>query len=62
MNTKSNTQLFAFKLASKAQSDKKTTKWTARDGVSVAGCTRSNYGPDGLQHSRGSRRDAGNFC
>jgi hypothetical protein len=34
-----NQKPFAFKLAEEKQTAEKSTKWQARDGVAVAGCT-----------------------
>lgn len=50
---------FAFKLADKNVS--KNSKWRAREGVSVAGCTDYLF-PDNLRYSVGSGRDNGAYC
>ena len=53
MKKQTETKLFAFKLAEKTQeaNSKSKTKWTARKGVAVAGCTGwrgERYGETGM--------------
>ena len=59
MKDQAPTKLFAFKLAN--TSDKSKAKWAARDGVSVAGCTRVSRGQVAAPSYRYGR-DGGAYC
>ncbi len=50
-------KLFAFKLADKDQKSEKNTKWKAREGVAIAGCTQWGHIPDNVRYS-----DNGYYC
>jgi len=54
---KTETKLFAFKLAEKKQEVTADTKWKAREGVATAGCS----GRDARGHGRWGR-DTGMLC
>ncbi len=59
-----NKKVFAFKLAEKKEKlDEKatTTKWKARDGVSVAGCT-DRIGDGSYRYGKGTGTDNGVWC
>ena len=58
MKNKTETKLFAFKLAEKSQQVNNKEKWTVRSGVATAGCS----GPDARSRSWRSRRDDGIWC
>jgi len=55
---KTETKLFAFKLAEKKQDVKAEEKWKAREGVATAGCS----GPWARSRKWGSRTDDGIWC
>ncbi len=57
-NLNKESKTFAFKLAEKADKSKANSKWKARDGVSVAGCS----GPDARGNDRYWGRDNGIWC
>jgi hypothetical protein len=57
-------KVFAFKLAEKKQAEKEkaaTTKWQAREGVALAGCTDpTGYGD--YRYSKSIGTDNGVWC
>lgn len=59
-----NEKPFAFKLAQEKQNAEKTTKWQARDGVAVAGCSFAvrNGELDAYDRHRYLGNDAGGPC
>ncbi len=63
MHNQKQAQLFAFKLAEKAQEEAKPAQqWQVREGVAVAGCS----GPDATENYRYASTfgtaDAGIYC
>lgn len=58
MKTQKDSKVFAFKLAAKAQPEKSTKQWAARDGVATAGCS----GPWARANDYRWGRDAGVYC
>jgi len=58
MKNNNETKLFAFKVAQKKNAVKAETKWTVRNGVSVAGCS----GDDARGSHRRYGADKGIYC